>query len=553
MAQEDDDAFVTDLDGTDETASLVEIEPGLAVLFGDRVPSGVELVPFSLMPEKTSAEFADAVSTATGIANVAAQGVNGLMQAQGLVRLAPETLKALETARPLASGGWNLGTLASEGKIVAQVRWLPAGGATTASVIASAGPALAMLAIQMQLSEITKLARHNIDLTKTVVQEVRIERLATNQASYEDLVRRIDEARHIGSVPPAVYKEVRGKESNLVANWEAARRLVRTHTGELRRKTGHQERQRYLQDNAEAILADAHALLLAQSAWFMQQSLRAGHLLDTVDDDPRNRQLLEKVVTDARARHEESLGETVGLIEDLCREIGLMAELEGKRTLPVGGKRRAAKDVASVANRLYAALAAMRGGEAHEVRELDKPALTVFNDEAPTELLRVLPYRLEHDERVLALADATQDGRVRPIRDPGWVAVTDRRFLLMKQEDLRRYGSIADEQPLLSIRYVRTKIEARGGPEIDVITKDKDFTLRFGSWAAEEAHQPEVKALGALLGHFMNLPVDELPTFEVEELVERGVLSRSTGEIATATFVGEADTRPVAANAGEQS
>lgn len=541
MAPEDDDAAVTNLDGADGTASLVEIEPGLAVLYGDRVPPGMELVPFSLMPEKSSADLADAVSKATGVANVAAQGVNGLLQAQGLVRLAPETLKALETARPLATGGWNLGTLASEGKIVAQVRWLPAGGATTASVIASAGPALAMLAIQMQLSEITKLARHNIDLTKVVVQEARIERLAANQASYEDLARRIDEARHIGSVPPAVYKEVRGKESALAAHWEVARRLVKTHTGQLRRKIAHQDRQQYLRDNAEAILADAHALLLAQCAWFMQQSLRAGHLLDTIDDDPRNRQLLEKVVNDARVRHEQSLGETEGLIEGLCREIGLMAELEGKRTLPVGGKRRAAKDVALVANRLHAALAALRGGEAHEVRELDQPALTVFNDEAPAELLRVLPYRLEHDERVLALADATQDGRVRPIRDPGWIAVTDQRVLIMKQDELRRYGSIADEQPLTTIRYVRTKVDARGGPEIDVITKDKDFTLRFGSWAAEETHQQEVKSLGALLGHFMNLPPDELPTSEAEKLVERGILPTSAGVNAAATVAGDAE------------
>lgn len=85
------------------------------------------------------------------------------------MRLAPQTLAQLKTAAPIVKDGWNLGTLASEGKFVAQVRWLPAGGATAASVVASVGPALALMAIQVQLNQITELAKHNVELTSEVL------------------------------------------------------------------------------------------------------------------------------------------------------------------------------------------------------------------------------------------------------------------------------------------------------------------------------------------------------------------------------------------------
>src|SRR5690606_20865942 len=141
----------------------VEIEAGLAVLCGDHVPEGIELIPFTFMDPTTRAAVSTAAGTAVGMGNIAAQGVNAAMQAQGLVRLAPQTLAALKTATPIVKDGWNLGTLASGGKFAAQVRWLPATAATTASVVAAMGPAITLMVIQVQLNQIANVAKHNLE------------------------------------------------------------------------------------------------------------------------------------------------------------------------------------------------------------------------------------------------------------------------------------------------------------------------------------------------------------------------------------------------------
>jgi hypothetical protein len=77
-------------DGARPVATLVEIESGLGVLFGNHVPEGLELVPFTLIDTATRSAMSEVVAASFGAGNVVAQGVNGAMQAQGLVRLAPK-------------------------------------------------------------------------------------------------------------------------------------------------------------------------------------------------------------------------------------------------------------------------------------------------------------------------------------------------------------------------------------------------------------------------------------------------------------------------------
>ena len=128
------------------------------------------MIPFALTPPEDRAAIANAVGASSSILNVSGQLANGLMPMQGLVRLAPETLSAIQAgAKPLVSGGSNIGTLAQGGKISAQIRWLPVSGVTAVGLVAAIGPALAMVAMQAQLSEISGMARENLQLTETVL------------------------------------------------------------------------------------------------------------------------------------------------------------------------------------------------------------------------------------------------------------------------------------------------------------------------------------------------------------------------------------------------
>lgn len=534
-------------ESTDPSTALVQIADDLAVFFGDAVPTGLELIPFTLVDEATRASLSNTIADAAGFGNAVAQGVNGLMQAHGLVRLAPQTLEQLKTAAPLVKDGWNLGTLATEGRFVAQVRWLPAGGATAASVVASMGPALTLMAIQFQLNQIAELAKHNLELTSKVLQVVRQEQWSEATGYYNTLIKELGNAREIGVVTDSIYKEIRGYQGPLSTQWDLFERAVQGHVTGLRARHGHKQRQQYLLDNGQAILADVQALLLAQTSWFTYQAMRAGHLLDGAASNPRDEALLKKLVTDARQLHSKTLDETDWLLEQLAREFAVIGELPGKRKLKIGSSESAAKEVAQMVRQLQKALAAIRDATVHtDPATFELPAIRVFEAGVPGELKRILPLRLERGEQVLALAEASCDRWDWNFRDSGWVAVTDQRVLITKQDSLRRVGAIDIALDLDDLRYVRRPHTPRDkSPTLDVITKETSLTLKFGSWAKDGEHRADTERFGELLASFMRLPPSEVPTVLIAQgapALEASVTDIETSRPTTPTT--EPEPRP---------
>ncbi len=513
------------------STALVEFEDGLALFLGDHVPEGLEIIPFTFMDPATRTAVSTAAGTAVSFGNIAAQGVNAAMQAQGLVRLAPETLQALKTATPIVKDGWNLGTLASGGKFAAQVRWLPATAANTASVVAAMGPAITLMVIQFQLNQIENFAKHNLELTSKVLRVVRQKQWSAVTGYHNTLLRELGHARQIGEVTDAVFGEVRGYQGELSTQWDVFEKAVQQHIVALRAKNGHKERQQYLADNGQAIIADAQALLLAQTSWFVYQALRAGHLLKTAKHDSQDAELLKNLVSNAQALHETTLDETGWLLDQLAREFAIIDQLPGRRTFKIGGSARAAKDAERMARQLRQALANIRGqGDPTEPEPLVLPSITVFEDNIPGELARILPLRLDQGERLLALADASCDRWNVPLRGAGWVAVTDRRILVTRQESLRRIGAIDIELNVDDIRYVRRPNRGDRAPVLDVITKDASLTIQFPGWSKTTEHRTEAEQMGELVASFMHLPPSEIPSVRT-----RGSEAATDGSAAAVT------------------
>lgn len=145
---------------SEPTGALVEVLPGVLAAYGGidlEALDGAEVldVDAARVPDLTGL----IAGSLTGV-NLVAQGAQSALRARGLVRLAPETLQALRTtARPVVSGGWNLGTLASGGgRFKQSVRWLPATSAQAVTVLAGLGPAVAVVAISAQASALASTA-----------------------------------------------------------------------------------------------------------------------------------------------------------------------------------------------------------------------------------------------------------------------------------------------------------------------------------------------------------------------------------------------------------
>jgi hypothetical protein len=555
----------------DNESALVEIYPGTAIVFG-QVPDGLNVVPFSLISLEDKSAIVDAVSAASSVLNVGGQLSSALAQAQGLVRLAPQTIQALQAgASPIQSGGYYLGTLTNGSQHFSNsVRWLPATGANAAGMVASLGPAIAMIAIQVQLSELSSLVRQNLALTETVLKSVRNEQWAELTGLEQAVSKAVAEANAVGHVTRSLWENVAGHEAELRKQRDLFRRQVELHSVELGKRQGHKGRRQYIEKNGEAILLDLHSLLIAHKAWFEYQSLRAGRARVSADDDEREAKLLQIITDNARAEYQEIVDQMSIIVDVLNRELWILAELPGKRTLPFTGGRRSAKEVARMAQQLLEAIEKLSPSSDHVPAPVEVPEIQYVEESGQLEQdLRILRWHLQADEHLDAIATArngdvgfarfgaavsgfggallngvggvakavsevgerglegvgaavarSSEGNLRAVIEPGTellIAVTQRRVIMAELSEFRREGvvsrSIANDQ----IRYVRLRDDDGDRAEMDFVTKDTNQTWRFrrGSSSAEP-----VKALCNVLAGRMGVPDTERPAATASRLGE---------------------------------
>lgn len=158
----------SELDVTDAQISLVEVSPGMAVAFGE-IPEALKLGEIGLLPSFDHAAIANSLGALGNAASVGGNLAQAAANAKGLYRLSDASFQLLKNGGQLASkDGANLGAILNNGKIVAQARLVPVSMAAPA--LAAIGPAIAMMALQMQLNEVSGLvvAGHEV-----VVRELR--------------------------------------------------------------------------------------------------------------------------------------------------------------------------------------------------------------------------------------------------------------------------------------------------------------------------------------------------------------------------------------------
>jgi hypothetical protein len=491
----------------DPMVCLVEIEPGLAVLFADQPPVDLDFIPFEMMSAQTSKGLTDKLAIASGIGNLVAQGAQGMVSAQGLVRLAPETLHLLKTFQPMTSGGWNLGALVnSEGTIVASARWAPVTGVQSAGMLASLGPGAVLLLIQMQLASISRRIDENIELTRDVLRALHEDQWATLLGLHETTTRAVREARAVGAVNDHIFASIATRDADLRKQRHLFMSLVRGHIKAL--DTDAAGRRVYIQKNIEQIIADTHGVLMAEGSWYRSQVLRAAHIIRDEANAAENEPLLAELVAETKREHAEAMDDIAHLLADIERQCRLMAELPGERSLPFTTKRRSIRDTVVMAEALSEQVAALRNRVHTRPAPLDPP-LVVFKEAVPDVVLRILRWVVPGEGQLLALADVNLD---RLVGDNAYLGVTPERFFISTQNAVRKQGTIEREFPLSDIRYVRFRERDKQGPVLDVITKDENVRLTFDDWAGKGQGLDDACRLSNLLAAAMDLPESERRT-----------------------------------------
>ena len=194
---------------------LIQVSEDAALIFGPEAPSWLDVRPLLGATSSDQAKLTEAAALALGVANVGLQLSPALMAAQGIVQLSQATVAALQTMTPIVgASGWNIGTLAAASGtgFGHSVQWAPLAAASTASFIATLGPLLVLVGIQVQLMQISRKVDANIALTKEVLAELEWANNAELSALVRDVQRAYGEALAIGGTTIEVYGEIRGKE-----------------------------------------------------------------------------------------------------------------------------------------------------------------------------------------------------------------------------------------------------------------------------------------------------------------------------------------------------
>ena len=507
------------------STTLVEVTPGVAVLFGE-VPDGVELIDLDLIPSFDRAQLSTALGSLGNAGTIVGNVAEAVSSAQGLFRVNDATLSLLKSGGQMAAkDGAKLGAIFKNGELVAQAGFIPA-SMTAATAIAAIGPAVAMIALQMQLGEISSLVRTNIALTTQTLKTIRSDQWAELRALVKTVDGAIQEARELESVNESVWELVSHEASAITQKWELYRENVDGHVRELGKLDGRARRQ-YLESNAQAIIFDTHALLSSLKMYAEYQALRAARARIRRANDATEAQLFNRITASTPTEIEESLGEIRLLTESLVRELRIIAELPGRATAPLTKKRKDAEASRLTCEKLLEAIEPLADMLRPAVRMPVVPDTVCAPEGLDLEpYLHVLRWFLEDGETLRGVAfpyevgahnlagvvpailarrvDATWEalvpGRagaiVEKFASSTFVAVTDRRIVTANPKSLLRRGELGSIHSLDEVQYVRPRSNHGAGvrPTIDVTTDHRDIHWMFPD-AADHEHVDNLAAV----------------------------------------------------------
>lgn len=480
-----------------ESTILMEVADDVVVLFGE-VPEGVELLDLGLIPEHDRTQLSRALGSIGNAGTIAGNIAEAATSAQGLFRLNKATFSLLRSGGELAAkDGAKLGAILKNGQVIAQARFIPV-SVTAATAIAAMGPAVAMIALQMQLGEISSLIRTSIALTTQTLKAIRNEQWSELESLADSIDDASQKVREIGAITDTLWESIAPMGQSIRKQMELYRRNTTGHIQEIRKSGGHARRQ-YLESNAEAIVFDTYALLTSLKTHATYQALMATQARKRSETDDNEAKFFEEITRDTPPEIKKSLEKIGQLTESLVRELRIIAELPGRATMPLTKKGRDAKATKLTCAQLLEAIEPL-ADVLHPT--VDTPAVpeTVCtpDDLDPDPYLRVLRWFLEDGEQLHGIAfpyEASANNFSRKLLsklvDAAWqagkaafstfVAVTDRRIITANPRKLLRHGELGATYQLDDVEDVhpRTTNTDHVCPTIGVTTKQSDIRWMF--------------------------------------------------------------------------
>ncbi|MCG8927837.1 hypothetical protein [Lentzea sp. CC55] len=503
---------------------LVEVLPGVAVVAGEVPPElKADLIDFGIVPAADRRQISAILASIGSATTLAGNLGTALANVQGLYRLGEQTQALLNGGAVLASkdGGF-LGTVVGSGSGLKQARLHPVTAVGKAPIAASVGPALAMVALQMMLNEVSGLVRTTLAVTNQVLTTLRKEQWAELTGLVAVVDRAVEQAREIESVPASLWDDVAGSGALLQKQLELYQGNVRDHVERIGRADTRSHRE-YLQTNANTIAFDVHALLSSLNAWTGYHALRAARARAAGREDAAEAQYAEVIARDTRAEFDSTLAASTSLVDALVRELRITVELRDPDAWPLSGKRKDVKAARAISTKLLEAIEPLADALHPPVPPLEVPDVLCGPGSLDAEpYLRILRWLFEDGEVLRAVGFPEQLDNSNPLSaivggamdmlaaamdrsaDRTLVAVTDRRIVLATTNTFLEQGEVQQVIPIDQVRYVRVPAAPDSGARsvIDLITRDENIRWLFHS----DVDNTHVDALAAVLAESMTIP-----------------------------------------------
>ena len=168
---------------------LIPLEDNLAIVIGPNT-EGLEKITDQLVLGESFNDLVASVGEIAAVGGGVASAANAFIQASGLYKLdaASQALLAKGATLTQTAGGGVLGVIRGpNGQILRNARLLSVSGARLSGVIAALGPAIATVALQMQLSDISKQIRSVQQVSEQTLQVLTSSRKADYQGVCETI------------------------------------------------------------------------------------------------------------------------------------------------------------------------------------------------------------------------------------------------------------------------------------------------------------------------------------------------------------------------------
>ena len=325
-------------DPIEDDTIIVPLDNDCALVIGPNT-KGLEKIDGSLVGDRALNDLIASIGEGASLTGGAASAANAIQHMSGLYKLDAVTKAQLAAGNALTktADGRLIGTVRNaSGQISRQARLIPVSAPQIAGAIAAIGPAIAMVAVQMQLDSISKQVRTVQQISLQTLQVLTDSRNADYQGDCQTINEVYQASANHGYVSETDWSIISGLVSRIQSHRHFYKKQVANHQEALEKAHDDSHTQRdYIQTNKARIVNDSCAAFETLRAWAHLTELRIARA-QAQGEHPHAEplQIRQEVIEDLQVQR--------ALLHGLMRELRIIAELPGGWTVPASSKRKKA-------------------------------------------------------------------------------------------------------------------------------------------------------------------------------------------------------------------